>query len=61
MVSALHIGPYEKLSESWNASSDWIKKSNYNSAGPGREVYLLGPPQETDPARFRTELLWPVD
>jgi effector-binding domain-containing protein len=61
MVSTLHIGPYEKLSESWNALSDWMKKSNYNSAGPGREVYLLGPPQETDPAKFRTELLWPVD
>ena len=60
MVSTMHIGPYENLDESWNALSDWMKKSKYNPAGPGREVYLLGPPQESDPAKFRTELLWPV-
>jgi effector-binding domain-containing protein len=60
MVSTMHIGPYEKLNESWNALSDWIKKNKYNPAGPGREVYLHGPSQESDPAKFRTELLWPV-
>lgn len=60
MVSTMHIGPYEKLNESWNALSDWMKKNSYNPAGPGREVYLHGPSQESDPAKFRTELLWPV-
>jgi effector-binding domain-containing protein len=60
MVSTMHIGPYEKLHESWNALSDWIKKNKYNPAGPGREVYLLGPSQETDPVKFETELLWPI-
>ncbi|MEX1329727.1 MAG: GyrI-like domain-containing protein [Desulfobacterales bacterium] len=60
MVLTMHIGPYEKLNESWNALSDWIKKNKYNPAGPGREVYLHGPSQESDPAKFRTELLWPV-
>ena len=61
MISVIHNGPYEKLKESWNALSDWMKKSKYYPAGPGREVYLVGPPQETDPARFQTELLWPVN
>ena len=60
MVSTMHIGPYEKLHESWNALSDWIKKSEYTPAGPGREVYLHGPSQESDSAKFRTELLWPI-
>jgi AraC family transcriptional regulator len=60
MVSTMHIGPYERLNESWNALSDWMKKNNYTPAGPGREVYLHGPSQESDPAKFRTELLWPV-
>jgi len=32
----------------------------YHPAGPAREVYVNGPPQESDPAKFRTELLWPV-
>jgi effector-binding domain-containing protein len=60
MVSAMHIGPYEKLSESWDELSAWMKKSEYRPAGPGREVYILGPPQESEPAKFQTELLWPV-
>ncbi len=60
MVSAMHIGPYEKLKESWNALSDWLQKSKYYPSGPAREVYILGPPDESDPAKFRTELLWPV-
>ena len=60
MVSAMHIGPYEKLSDSWETLSAWVKKKEYQPAGPGREVYLLGPPQEKDPAKFRIELLWPV-
>jgi len=61
MVSTMHIGPYEKLSESWNALSDWMKNSKYIPAGPGREVYLLCPPQQSDPTKFQTELLWPVN
>ncbi len=60
MVSTIHIGPYEKLKDTWNALSDWMKKSKYYPAGPGREIYISGPPQESDPAKFRTELLWPV-
>ena len=61
MISVIHNGPYEKLGESWNALSDWMKESKYYPAGPGREIYLVGPPQETDPAKFQTELLWPVN
>ena len=60
MVSTMHIGPYEKLNESWNALTDWMKKGDYKPAGPGREVYLIGPSLESDPSKFRTELLWPV-
>jgi effector-binding domain-containing protein len=60
MVSTMHIGPYEKMRESWSALSDWINNSEYYPAGPGLEVYLVGPPQETDSTKFRTELLWPV-
>ena len=46
--------------ESTLALSAWVQKSEYRPAGPGREVYLLGPPQESDPAKLQTELLWPV-
>jgi len=62
MVSTMHIGPTEKMSESWNALHDWRKKSKYNPAGAQREVYwdLLGPHQESEPAESRTELLLPV-
>ena len=42
-----------RLNESWNAMSDLIKENKYNPAGPGREVYLLGPSQETDPVKYR--------
>jgi effector-binding domain-containing protein len=61
MASTIHMGSYDKLGESWSALSDWIQKSHYKPAGPGREVFLVGPPQESDPAKFRTELLWPVN
>ncbi len=60
MVSTTHIGSYEKLKESWNALSDWLKNSKYYPSGPAREVYIIGPPKESDPTKFKTELLWPI-
>ena len=60
MVSAMHIGPYDKLKESWGAIDSWVKKNEYIMSGAGREIYIVGPGQVSDPAEYRTELLWPI-
>jgi effector-binding domain-containing protein len=60
MLSTIHEGPYEKLGETWEAFSSWVKNSEHKLSGPTMEVYLECPPQESDPDKFQTELLWPI-
>ena len=60
MASAMHMGPYKKLGGAWNTFSQWVKSNGYYPAGPAREIYLVGPEKQPDPAKYQTQLLLPV-
>lgn len=56
----LHAGPYPEIGPAYQAVMGWIHERGHETAGPPREVYLVGPAQRPDPADFRTELVWPI-
>ncbi|MBI4728515.1 MAG: GyrI-like domain-containing protein [Acidobacteria bacterium] len=56
----LHAGPYEHVHRAYRALQAWMQARGHESAGPPREIYLAGPPQISDPAEYRTEVIWPI-
>jgi effector-binding domain-containing protein len=38
----------------------WIEASGYQVAGPNRELYLTSPNETKDPAKYVTEVQFPV-
>jgi effector-binding domain-containing protein len=58
----MHIGPYEKLHESWNVLHTWVRESDdveINFIG-AVELYLTDPEMESDPNKWKTQLIQPV-
>ncbi len=56
---ATHVGPYEKLVDTYTKMEQWIKSKGYQPAGCMWESYLNGP-QEVHPEKFLTEIVWPI-
>lgn len=59
MIAGLHVGPYEKLHETYQPLMDWVDKHGYEVVGPPEEIYLTGP-DESEPAQLRTDVMYPV-
>jgi effector-binding domain-containing protein len=53
-------GPYEGISEAYSALMSWIQNNVYQVAGPDRELYLTSPYNTKDPAKYVTEIQFPV-
>ena len=60
VVSTWHAGPYTSLTSAYSALEAWMREHGRQSAGAPWEVYWTGPDDVTDPAEYRTEVLWPV-
>lgn len=60
VATTVHLGPYEKLPEAHDALHLWIKENAKETAGPQWELYWTDPGKEPDPAKRRTELIWPI-
>lgn len=58
-VVGLHVGPYEKLHETWVAMEKWVKDHELTSTGAPWEVYV-DDPTKTPKDKLRTQLVWPV-
>lgn len=56
----VHAGPYNEIGAAYRAVMAWIQAHGHESAGPPREVYLVGPGQARDENEYRTELNWPI-
>lgn len=56
----LHIGPYDSLHLTYSQMQTWIVSQGRRPASVMWEVYLTDPEEEPDPARWRTEVYWPV-
>ena len=57
---ALHVGPYEALNETHTAIEQWIGAEGLEVGGAPWEHYLTDPAEEPDPARWRTNVFWPL-
>jgi len=59
-ISAIHVGPYDKLSETYDAILSWIQENGCQVEENMWETYLTDPCQEPDPAKWRTNIFWPL-
>ena len=55
-----HLGPYEQLPLTYQATFTWIYERGLRPRGPVREVYLTDP-NTTEPAQLATRVVVPVD
>jgi effector-binding domain-containing protein len=60
MATAWHIGPYDKLPDTYKRLEEWMTKNGHKSAGAFWEIYWTDPGIESDSTKWRTQILWPV-
>ncbi|HET6666264.1 MAG TPA: GyrI-like domain-containing protein [Intrasporangium sp.] len=60
VAEAVHVGPYESLTETYDAVLAHIQEQGLTPSSDMWEVYLSDPEQEPDPATWRTQIFWPV-
>lgn len=60
VARTVHRGPYDDLQRAHDALGDWVLAHDHDPAGPVWEVYVTGPQQTDDPARWETEVVWPL-
>ena len=71
VAATLHKGPYDGLTEAYNALVSWTETNGYRIVGHSREVYLRGHTdsdlkypkgsETDDPNQFLTEIQFPVE
>ena len=57
---AIHVGPYERLSETHVALERWIEANKLETHGGAWETYLTDPGETPDPAEWQTEVVYPL-
>jgi effector-binding domain-containing protein len=55
----VHEGPYEGIAKAYDALQSWVLSQGYEKAEHHYESYLVGPEDEPDAARWRTEVVVP--
>jgi len=61
IIVGTHMGPYDRLHETYRKMMEWAAEKELKPAGRMWEVYLTDPEKEKDPAKFVTQLFWPVE
>ncbi len=56
---AVHVGPYDTISQTWEALMAWVTEQGRTPAGPFWERYI-DDPEEVDASALHTELYIPV-
>jgi effector-binding domain-containing protein len=60
VAATVHCGRYEEIGPAYRALGEWLQEHGHETAGPPREVYIVGPEQVAEPGALRTEILWPI-
>ncbi len=60
VVMVTHMGPYEKLGQTWSALTNWIEAQQLEPRGSPWEVYQTDPGAEPDQSKWRTDIFFPV-
>ena len=61
VAATWHIGPYTRLRGAYDALRAWMAKQGRKPRGAPWEVYWTGPGVEPDSAKWKTEIVWPID
>ncbi len=61
VVTGVHMGPYDKLVETYGKMHKWMTEKGVKPASKMWEVYMTDPEKEKDPAKFVTQLFWPIE
>ena len=56
-----HVGPYERLHETYAVLEQAIAAAGLKPTGPARETYETNPEEEPDPQKWVTEIIWPIE
>lgn len=56
----VYTGPYDTIGEAYSAIMKWTEENGYQITGPDRELYLTSPADTQDPAKYVTEIQFPV-
>lgn len=59
-ITLFHHGPYEELPAAAHRLLDYARRHGFTPTGTLRRIYLEGPPQHRDPAKFITQVALPV-
>ena len=59
-AAVTYRGPYSGIGEANAAVAAWVRDNGYAYDGPAFNIYHVAPPDTTDPARFVTEVCYPV-
>ncbi len=57
---AVHMGPYDKLQDTYAAMERWMQQHGVRAAGAPWESYITDPAEHPDPANWRTDVFWPI-
>lgn len=57
---AMHTGPFVDFDRTYAALGSHVAAYATAAPGPIREIYLVSPPDTTDPGQYRTEVCWPL-
>jgi effector-binding domain-containing protein len=60
VATTVHCGRYEDVAPGYRALGEWVQEHGHETAGPPREIYVVGPDQAQDPGALRTEIVWPI-
>lgn len=58
-VVGMHIGPYDKLVDTYSKMSEWMKANHHQPADYMWEEYLNSP-DEVPQEKLMTRLIWPI-
>jgi len=57
---ASYFGPYDQISTAYEAIQAWCVEHGREVAGPPWESYFTDPNEEPDPAKWRTDVYFPL-
>ena len=60
VATTVHCGRYEDVAPAYRALGEWVQDHGHETAGPPREIYLVGPEQVQEQGALRTEIVWPI-
>jgi effector-binding domain-containing protein len=61
VARSVYRGPMEGLGSAWGELRNWVEANGHTGKPLMWERYLVGPDSTPDPAKWQTELNWPLE